>query len=146
MELYKILERKKIKTIEIPQWGPFLRKLWEDNFADHLNPQEKKDIFLYDNDGFCGFLWHLFSYAKKYCLEEKEAEKAFNSEHKDFCYVFWQHSDYALIIENAGALNANDLKDEYDVYIVDKEFNWTYVKTHETGQCGPYFGRKVSNI
>ena len=26
-----------------------------------------------------------------------------------------------------------------DVYIVAKDFSWTYVKTHETGWCGPYF-------
>lgn len=28
-----------------------------------------------------------------------------------------------------------------DVYIVAKDFSWTYVRTHETGWCGPYFCR-----
>lgn len=26
-----------------------------------------------------------------------------------------------------------------DIYIVDKEFTWTYVYTHEGFWCGPYF-------
>jgi len=69
----------------------------------------------------------------------EEAEKTFNNEHKSACYIFYQHNNDALILEAADALDANDLKDESDVYVVDKEFNWTYVNTHETGWCGPYF-------
>lgn len=26
-----------------------------------------------------------------------------------------------------------------DVYIVAKDFSWTYARTHERGWCGPYF-------
>lgn len=44
-----------------------------------------------------------------------------------------------LIIENATKLMIDDILEEADIYIVDKEFRWTYVKTHETGYCGPYF-------
>ena len=29
-----------------------------------------------------------------------------------------------------------------DVYIVAKDFSWTYVRTHEIGLCGPYFCEK----
>lgn len=47
-----------------------------------------------------------------------------------------------MILEDAAAFDSNDLLEESDVYVVDKEFNWTYVKTHETGWCGPYFSRK----
>lgn len=142
MEIPNILKNKKIKITEIPKWGTFLRKQWEDNFANHLSFEEKKDIYLWNY----GFLWHLFSYEKKDCLQGQEAEKAFNNEQKDSCYVFWQHTDYALILENADSLNANDLEDECDIYVVDKEFNWTYVRTHETGLCGPYFSRRGSKI
>lgn len=143
MNLDDILRGKKIKVMEIPQWGTFLRKQWEDNFANHMTIDEKKEIFLYDNNGFCGYLWHLFSYKKKDCVDGQEAEKAFNEEDKSACYVFYQHTNYALILENAGALNSKDLNNEFDIYVVDKEFNWTYVKTHETGWCGPYFSRRL---
>lgn len=46
MELYEKLEIKKIKTINIPKWGTYLRKQWEDNFANHLSPQEKNIIMI----------------------------------------------------------------------------------------------------
>jgi hypothetical protein len=38
------------------------------------------------------------------------------------------------------------LKEEYDIYVVDREFNWTFVKTHETEWCGPYFSRREKKI
>ncbi|MET0960058.1 MAG: DUF4275 family protein, partial [Psychrobacillus psychrotolerans] len=59
---------------------------------------------------------------------------------------FYQNSDYALIIENATFITACDFvqKDDYnegDIFVVDKDFTWTYVNTHETS-LGPYFSRK----
>lgn len=75
-------------------------------------------------------------------MKEERADKAFNKEAKQFCYVFYQHSNDALILENASSLTAEDFVNDEDVYVVDKEFNWTYVRTHETGWCGPYFSRK----
>ncbi|WP_346929658.1 DUF4275 family protein [Clostridium sp.] len=30
----------------------------EDVFANHLSINEKRDIFMYNDDGFCGYLWH----------------------------------------------------------------------------------------
>ena len=142
MDFVSSLRIKKVKVTEIPKWGTYLRKQWEDNFANHLNDKEKKSIYLYDEDGCCGYLWHLFSYDKKKCLKEEGADIAFNKELKQSCYVFYQHSDDALILENASYLNADDFLNEEDVYVVDKGFNWTYVRTHETGWCGLYFSRK----
>jgi hypothetical protein len=145
MQIVDVLKNKQLKVKEIPKWGPYLRKQWEINFADHLSHEEKKAISLYDDDGACGFLWHLFSYEKKEALKNELAEEAFNNELKGNCYVFYQHSDYALILEYATYFTANDLLKEKDIYVVDKEFNWTYVKTHETGWLGPYFSRKTSD-
>jgi len=142
MNIVDILKSKKIKVLEIPKWGAFLRKQWEDNFANHLSIREKNAIYLYDDDGSCGYLWHLFSYEKRACLKGEEAEQAFNDETKNSCYIFYQQTDNALIIEEATAFHANNLMYESDVYIVDKEFNWTYVRTHENGCCGPYFSRR----
>jgi hypothetical protein len=64
MQLVEELKNKKVKVMEIPKWGPYLRKQWEINFANHLSYKEKKSINLYDDDGACGYLWHLFSYEK----------------------------------------------------------------------------------
>lgn len=136
MDLVSSLRSKKVKVTEIDKWGTFLRRRWEDNFANHLSDKEKKSIYLYD------FLWHIFSYEKKNCLKEEQADIAFNKKLKKSCYVFYQHSDDAFILENASSLNVNDFLNEEDVYVVDKGFNWTYVRTHETGWCGPYFCQK----
>lgn len=51
------------------------------------------------------------------------------------------------MLDNVHSLKASDLLfegdvNEKDMYVVDKEFNWTYVITHECGLCGPYFARK----
>ncbi len=83
----------------------------------------------------------LFSYKKKDCLEGKEGEQAFNDVAKQNCFMFYQHSEDALLLENAPNLNTEDFASEIgtDLYIVDKQFRWTYVLTHETEYCGPYF-------
>lgn len=142
MKLIDKLNRKNIKVIEIPKGGASLRKQWEDNFANHMSVQEKKDIHLYDENGVCGYLWHLFSYGRRDSIKDEAAEQAFHAEQKNTCYVFYQHKEDALLIEDATVLTTNDLLNESDIYVVDKDFKWTYVKTHETGWCGPYFCRR----
>lgn len=142
IDLVTLLKKKKVKVIEIPKWGTYLRKQWEDIFVNHLSDKEKKSSYLYDEDGCCGYLWHVFSYEKRKYLKEEQADTAFKKESKQSCYVFYQHLDDAYILEKVSSLTAEDFVNEEDVYVVDKEFNWTYVRTHETGWCGPYFSRK----
>ncbi|WP_445491515.1 DUF4275 family protein [Niallia sp. 03133] len=141
MDLLEKLKNKNMKIVELPKWGAYLRKEWENNFAHHLNEKEKKSIYLIESGRVSGFLWHLFSYNKKDYFEGEKAEEAFHNERKNKCYIFYQHSDYALLLENASLFHKNDLMDETDIYVVDKEFRWTFVITHETGLCGPYFSR-----
>lgn len=140
-ELFKILKSKKMRITEIDRWGTYLRKQWEHYFVGHLSNKEKNKIFLYDDRWACGYLWHVFSYKRRECLEGERAEQAFDLEQKGACYIFYQHSDYALLIEDARLLESSDLANEEDVYVVDKGFNWTFVNTHERGWLGPYFGR-----
>ncbi len=142
MRFNDILEQKGIIYRNITNGGPQLRQQWELVFVSHLNNQEKEEIFLHDEDGICGYLWHAFSYKKVDCLEAAAAEKAFNDVSKDHCYVFYQHLDNVFLLEKPSSLKAEDFYSEEDIYIVDKEFKWTYVKTHEDGWCGPYFCSK----
>ncbi|KAA0965230.1 DUF4275 family protein [Sporosarcina sp. ANT_H38] len=149
MDLVNRLKDKQVQVREIPGWGPYVRQQWEGNFADHLSHEEKEEIYLYYNGFACGYLWHVFSFEKRDCLKESRADEAFNNAPKNACYVFYQNSDYALIIENATLVTAGDFVkkddfDEGDIYVVDKDFTWTYVNTHEAS-CGPYFSRSNEN-
>ena len=148
MEFLEVLRKKHMKVREFQSWGVYFRKCWEDHFANHLSDKEKEDIFLYGDKYACGYLWHIFSYEKKKCLEGKEAKNAFHNEVKKDCYIFYQHCDEVLLIKDASLLHMDDIlcetDDAYkgDIYIVDKDFTWTFVKTHEHRWCGPYFVRK----
>ena len=132
MDLITKLQSKKIKVEEITGWGPYLRKQWEDAFTSHLSNTNKKKIYMDQ------YLWHAFSYEKVTCATNDKAEELFNAQQKKSCYVFYQHSDDVLLIDRASKITASDISLEDDIYIVDKDFTWTYVKTHES-YCGPYF-------
>lgn len=142
MDWVEGLKAKGITVREIPNWGSYLRDEWISHFASHLNAQEKRDIYLKDGRRFCGYLWHVFSYETRAFLEEKEADRAFDEEQKWSCYVFFQDQDDAYLLENSQSLRAEDFPDGEDIYVVNKKFSWTYMKTHENGHLGPYFSRK----
>jgi len=144
MHIIDKLKSKNMSVIKMPKKGNYLRNKWVRNFANHLSEREKEDIYLVDSNGLVGYLWHLFSFNKKDYLEGEKAEQAFNNERKGKCYVFFQHSKYALLLEDASMLHTNDLTVEghTDIYIVDENYNWTFVITHENGWLGPYFSRR----
>ncbi|WP_198023055.1 DUF4275 family protein [Paenibacillus zanthoxyli] len=133
--LIDFLQQKNIKVTEINQWVPFLRSEWENNFTNHIHESVKKKIFLDQ------FLWHVFSYNKLNSTTQNKAKDRFNNQLKTECYLFFQHDDQALLLEEVKNMKAEDFDKESDIYITDKNFQWTYVKTHES-QCGPYFYTK----
>ncbi|CAG7594692.1 hypothetical protein PAESOLCIP111_00006 [Paenibacillus solanacearum] len=138
---YKIIEllnNKNIKFTESSKWGQYLRGVWEENFAEQLSADEKKKIYLEQ------YLWHVFSYKKILCLKNDQAIMEFNKVIKSqrTCYIFFQHSDLALIVESSSSITSEDLEYDDDIYIVDKGFTWTYIQTHEE-QCGPYFSTRI---
>ncbi|MGX1265686.1 hypothetical protein RKD55_003490 [Rossellomorea marisflavi] len=144
MDYIERLKQKNIKVRDIPGWGAYLKKEWETQFAGQLSDTEKKSIYLLDADGFGGYLWHLFSYKKRTCLEGEKAEAAFRDQQKQKCFIFFQDTEDALLLENASGFDVKDLSSEVgrDVYVVDKQFRWTFVLTHETDWLGPYFSRR----
>ncbi|WJV18089.1 DUF4275 family protein [Rossellomorea marisflavi] len=144
MDCIDQLKEKNIKVRDIPGWGAYLKREWVTHFAGHLSDKEKQSIYLLDAEGFGGYLWHLFSYKKKKCLEGEKAEVAFRDQRKQSCYIFFQDTEDALLLENASGFDVKDLSSEVgrDVYVVDKQFRWTFVLTHETDWLGPYFSRR----
>ncbi|TRY42587.1 DUF4275 family protein [Geobacillus sp. LEMMJ02] len=145
MELFHQLARRNIKISKQSGFGEQLRQQWEKVFAGHLTVEEKQHIHLHNRNGVNGYLWHVFSYKMRDCLTEEEAETAFDQEEKTCCYLFFQYGDDAFKVEDASVLKAADLAAEnakIDLYVVDSEFNWTFVMTHESGWLGPYFSRR----
>ena len=45
MQIVEVLKNKNVKVIEIPKWGTYLRKMWEEKFADHMSIEERKLFF-----------------------------------------------------------------------------------------------------
>ncbi|WP_299091121.1 DUF4275 family protein [uncultured Metabacillus sp.] len=137
MEQINLLKSKGILVTELKSITEELRKQWEEAFAKHLSKSQKSKIYFYQH------LWHVFSYNKLSCLERQKARDAFNKVKKDGCYIFYQDNENALLLENARSLKAEDIIKDIDgyiedIYVVDKDFSWTYIQTHESF-CGPYF-------
>lgn len=144
MDLYNTLHQKNIRARLITGWSPYLHARWEEAFAGNLTSSEKQEIYLKDDRYYSGYLWHIFSYEKVDHLTNDQAIRAFHDQSKKSCYVFYQHSDDVYLIEQGHLLPYELLSKEEDVYVVDSDFTWTFVITHETETCGPYFAVKSS--
>ena len=141
-DLYDRLTARHMRVTEMPEWSSYLLKKWEDAFVSHLSDEEKELIFLHSDRYSCGFLWHVFSWEKTDRLVGEKAKELFQKQRKRECFVFYQLREDVLLVENASRLRVEDLLDEEDVYIVDKDFTWTYVQTHDSEELGPYFTYK----
>ena len=89
-------------------------------------------------------LWHLFTWGEVPCLQGDDAKAAFDDLQYEEVIRFYD--GYANHIEKVCVINKVSAKyvdkdKASDVYIVAKDFSWTYVRTHEEGVCGPYFCR-----
>lgn len=87
-------------------------------------------------------LWHLFTWGEVPCLKGEDARNAFDELQYEEAIRFYD--GYAGRIERVSVIGkitakAVDKDRASDVYIVAKDFSWTYVRTHEEGICGPYF-------
>ena len=86
-------------------------------------------------------LWHLFTWGNVPCLKGDEARKAFDAlEYTEAIRATGGYSKKIKATSFVGKLSAADVNNDStsDVYIVAKDYSWTYVRTHETGLCGPY--------
>ena len=90
------------------------------------------------------FIWHVFSFKlieTKNLLVGDSARQAYDQVSKEECI-------FCDMFGNGGVTDKLSL--EYDTaekidhvftefYVVAKDYSWTYIKTHENGNCGPYF-------
>jgi hypothetical protein len=128
----KTLKDKGVIITEIIGEGDPIKQQWENAFTKNISVEKKKEIY------FEQHLWHVFSYGVLPCIKEEAAMSAFDEVKKSDCYVFYQDWSLVQSYSNAEQLTALDIKNQQDIYIVDLNFTWTYINTHE-GNCGPYF-------
>ena len=87
------------------------------------------------------FIWHIFSWKllkEDQYLKGNEAKAAYDKiKKKGAVYIAWFEDKYTKDI-TCDLNTAKDLDDFVEVYVVGKDFKWTYIKTHED-MCGPYF-------
>jgi tRNA (guanine-N7-)-methyltransferase len=131
----------------IPWEEPFpatikdLRERWLDSFASHVSEEDLGKYVLAGG----GYLWHIFSYHLVPCLEGNAARETLAALPDSACYRFYK--EYPP--QNEPRIKAirmeeiSSLPEELDWYLVDQDFTWTYVHTHED-DCGPYFCKATS--
>ena len=91
------------------------------------------------------FLWHIFTWCEVPCLEGDEARAAFDAlDYTEALRATGGYSNRVKKCANVGKISALDVENDPagDVFIVAKDYSWTYVRTHEEGLFGPYFCTK----
>ena len=107
-------------------------------FFKNVSKIDKQKIY------FKKFMWHAFSYEKIPHYQGIYAIECLNKIQKNHVYIIFEHSNIVLEEKNISYdklcnMIAND-EIEWDCYIIDKDFKWTFVMTHETDLDGPPFG------
>ena len=115
-----------------------LRERWLDTFAADVSEEDLGKYVLAGGS----YLWNIFSEKLVPCLEGDEAQKALAELPDTDCHRFYKEyppQDQPRI-KAISMAEVSSLPDDLDWYLVDKDFTWTYVHTHEE-DCGPYFCR-----
>lgn len=113
-----------------------LRERWLDAFAADVSEEDMGRYVLAGGS----YLWHVFSYRLVPCAEGDAARKALADLPDTECCRFYKEyppQDQPRI-SFIPMEEVPSLPDALDWYLVDRDFTWTYVHTHEA-DCGPYF-------
>ena len=99
-------------------------------FYKGLTEKDKEKIYLND------YLWHAYSYEVIPCIKGVDAVKEFKKREKNDVYVFCLYNGYVEEIKDLTYEKLLNMiywdKIYSDCYVVDKDFKWTFVYTHET--------------
>ena len=114
-------------------------KKWLNTFIPSLTDKQYGGCFVDQ------YLWHVFSYRlipEEKVLTGDMARKAYDNIDKENAIMIQIWDDEILeetekLIDEYKSWEA--IEDIPEIFIVDKDWKWTYVSTHENGLCGPYF-------
>lgn len=142
MSLVDFLVSLKQEDIQIIKKAAIVTK-WRNQMFSNISEQELNDIY------FEHLYWHICSYNKVQYDYGDKAIRNFESIEKNNIYIFYQDSEIGYKVKLNQELTAERLEKESDIYIVDENFSWTYVVTHEKPSSfndykglGPYFIEK----
>lgn len=127
-------------------------KKWISAFCNVLTEEQIKKAGIGQENGF---LWHAFSYGFIACLKGEEARRAYDKADKNCAtQAFYEikdnmkmPSEYVIgkeepLTENYLTSEQIDKSEKVEIYIIGKDYNWCYIRTHEEF-CGPYFCKKL---
>ena len=119
-----------------PSSRKVIRERWLDAFADGVAEADLGKYVLAKGN----YLWHIFSYDLREHLSGEAAAAAIPDD------AFWLfYMEYPPMgLAHVRAITREELSslpEDLDWYLVDKDFTWTYVHTHEPA-CGPYFCKR----
>ena len=106
-------------------------------------PKEQLERYVKDQ-----FIWHIFTcelHTFDGLLTGEDARQAFNQADKADCIYCDMYNGNGVTDQLSSRFdNAEKIDAELmELYVVAKDYSWTYIKTHEGDLCGPYFLRKA---
>lgn len=121
-----------------------INDLWLKKFAPNLTSKQKGVAGI---NAKGGFLWHAFSYEFLDCYKADKARQMFDSVDKSNAFKYFFDPSKSIEIDNDGVekLGKNETSkslenlDFIELYVIEKDFKWCYIITHEGDWCGPYF-------
>lgn len=122
-------------------YGNWMIRRWLSAFGGTVSDEVMKEHVLEEGN----FLWHIFTWGEVTSLKGEEATLALKRQDYDTAYIFYGgfFNENVVELDLVGTVTksiAIKRTPDEDVYIVDPDFEWTYVQTHEN-TCGPYFAR-----
>lgn len=92
-----------------------------------------------------GYIWHVFSYEKipkTSYLTGDDARQAYDKLRKEDVLVYlWESEGEKIEYFSEIYRYSSDINEMKEVNIVDRDWSWSYIQTHEEG-LGPYFIKK----
>ena len=106
-----------------------IKKKFINTFFSQLTEKDKKECY------FDHYMWHAFSYEKIECIEGRKAIEELHKKNNEV-YLIFEDNDKVVEKKMVTYKELIDMrvkgKIAWDCYVIDKNFNWCFVLTHET--------------
>ena len=137
--LIKLFQNKQIQFSEMPKSSlKKYMKTWVVSIVPKAHHAEARK-HCFSNRKYTNYLWQVFSYGDAPSIQGDRAKAEL--EHNGLlgeAVVILNYEKIGFILENCQGITADELDEFNDIVITGKNFDWSYVHTHEV-YCGPYF-------